>query len=518
MLILLLHLTMLNIRHILRLYSQNQTRSEIIIQTGIHRHILKKIIDDFKASKLSFSEINELSDKDLEELFKKPPDNLYNEKLRTLYGLFPEIDKELKRKGVTKKLLWEEYKKKYPDGASSTSFLLHFSRWKARKTPIMRQNHKAGDKLFIDFAGEKLNITDKETNKEKPVEVFVAVLGASQFTYVEAVFTQRKQDFITACENALHFFGGAPAAIVPDNLRAAVTKSDKYEPTINETFADFAEHYNTTILPARAYRPTDKAVVENTIKIVYTRIYAKLRNDVFYSIETLNEAILLALEEHNNQIVTGRDSSRRQQYEEVEKSTLLPLSAIRYEFKRQLFATVAKNGHVALSPDRHYYSVPYSFIGKRVKVLFTSYNVEIFHNYERVAIHKRVQSPFKYTTDKEHLPPTHRFVAEMEPDRLLVIADEIHKDVKLFLTKILTAKKHPEYLYKVCMGVLNLSKKFGNERLTRACQRSLIFGIYNYRIVKKILDSGLDIQENEDLKEETQMPPHDNIRGNDYYK
>lgn len=508
---------MLNIRHILRLYTQNQTQSEIIIQTGIHHLILKNIIKDFKTSKLSFAEINELSDRDLEELFKKPPENLHSEKLKTLYSLFPQIDRELKRKGVTKGLLFEEYKKKHPDGAGRSAFLFHFSQWKARKIPTMRQNHKAGDKLFIDFAGERLNITDKETNKVKQVEVFVAVLGASQFTYVEAVFTQRKEDFISACENALQFFGGVPAAIVPDNLRSAVTKSDKYEPTINETFADFAEHYNTTILPARAYRPTDKAVVENTVKIVYTRIYARLRDDVFYTLESLNNAILVALEEHNNQTLTGKDCSRKQQYEQIEKSVLLPLPAMRYEFKKQLYATVAKNGHVALSPDKHYYSVPFSCIGKRVKVLFTSYNVEIYDNYERVALHKRVQSPFKYTTDKEHLPPAHRFVAEQEPEKLLVAADDIHKDVKLYLVKILETKKHPEYLYKICIGVLNLSKKYGNERLTKACQRAIIFGIYNYRIVKKILESGLDIQEIEG-DDQTEMPLHDNIRGSDYYK
>ena len=437
---------MLNIRHILRLHTQNQTTSEIIVQTGIHRLILKKIINDFKGSKLSFSEINELSDKDLEDLFKRPPENLHSKKLKTLYSLFPEIDRELKRNGVTKALLWEEYKRKYPDGASSSAFLFHFSQWKARKTPTIRQNHKAGDKLFIDFAGEKLIIKDKEAGKEKPVEVFVAVLGASQFTYVEAVMTQRKEDFISACENALHFFGGVPAAIVPDNLRSAVTKYDKYEPTINETFADFAEHYSTTILPARAYRPKDKAIVENTIKIIYTRIYARLRDDVFYSLESLNNAISVTLEEHNNQILTGKDYSRRQKYEEVEKSVLLLLPAMRYEFKKQLYATVTKNGHVALSLDKHYYSVPYGCIGKRVKVMFTNYKVEVFDNYQLIAIHKRLQRPFKYTTDKEHLPPAHRFVADLEPDKLLTMADEIHKDVKLYIAKILDIKQHPEYL------------------------------------------------------------------------
>jgi transposase len=348
--------------------------------------------------------------------------------------------------------------------------------------------------------------------------VFVAVLGASQLTYVEAVMTQKKEDFITACENALHFIGGVPAAIVPDNLRSAVTKSDKYEPTINETFADFAEHYNTTILPARAYRPTDKAVVENTVKIVYTRIYAKLRDEVFYSIETLNDAILAALDEHNNQILTGKDYSRRRQFEEVEKSTLLSLPAMRYEFKQQLYATVAKNGHVALSLDKHHYSVPYNCIGKRVKVMFTNYTVEVFHNYERVAIHKRLQSPYKYTTDREHLPPAHRFVAEMESDRLLIKADEIHKDVKLCITKVLEIKQHLEKSYKICSGILNLSKKYGNARLIKACQRALNFDIYNYKTIKKILENGLDVSEDDEYNTEVEMPQHDNIRGSDYYK
>jgi len=509
---------MLNIRHILRLHSQNHTTSEIIVQTGIHNLTLKKIIKDFKTSKLSFQEINELSDKDLEDLFEKPIGNQHSEKLKTLYNLFPEIDKELKRKGVTKALLWEEYKRKHPDGTGRSQFLFHFSQWKARKIPIMRQNHKAGDKLFIDFAGEKLFIKEKETGKDKPVEVFVAVLGASQLTYVEAVMTQRKEDFISACENSLHFFGGVPGAIVPDNLRSAVTKSDKYEPTINETFADFAEHYNTTILPARAYRPTDKAVVENTVKIVYTRIYAKLRDVVFYSIEKSNESILTALDEHNNQILTGKNYSRRQQFEEVEKSTLLPLPAMRYEFKKQLYATVAKNGHVALSLDKHHYSVPFGCIGKRVKIMFTSYNVEVFHNYERVAIHKRIQSPYKYTTDREHLPPAHRFVAEMESDRLLIKADEIHKDVKLCITKVLEMKQHLEKSYKICSGILNLSKKYGNDRLIKACQRALNFDIYNYKTIKKILENGLDVSEEDDCNTEVEMPKHDNIRGSDYYK
>ncbi len=506
---------MSNIRHILRLHCQNQTLSEIIVQTGIHRPTLNKIIKDFKNSGLSFNDINELNDSDLDDLFKKPETN-QGERLKILYSLFPSIDKELKRKGVSKMLLWEEYKQKYPEGSGRSTFLFHFSQWKARTSPVMRMPHKMGDKLFIDFAGDKLYITEKDDDKTKLVEVFVAILGASQLTYVEAVRSQKKEDFIMACENALQYYGGAPAAIVPDNLKSAVTESDKYEPTINETFADFAEHYNTTILPARAYKPKDKALVEIAVKIMYSRVYAKLRDRTFYSMEELNEAILICLEEHNNQIVTGRNRSRRQHFEEEEKDVLTPLPDMHYEFKKQLYATVAKHGHVALSLDRHYYSVPHQYIGKKVKVTFTPYKVEIYHNYDRIALHKRWQTPFKYTTDKEHLPATHRFVAEMEPDRFLRLASEIHDDVKNYIGCILEFDTHPEQLFKMCTGILNLAKKYGNERLTKACQRAFDFGIYNYKTVKKILENRLEKHEaDEELTES--MPQHDNIRGSDYY-
>jgi|ERR1700757_1266454 len=504
-----------NIRHILRLHTQNQTQSEIIVQTGIPRKTLKKYINDFKKSGLTFTEINELNDKDLEELFVKPEEPV-NEKLETLYSLFPAMDKELKRKGVTKRLLWKEYINKYPEGAGRSQFSWHFSQWKSRVAPTMHKEHKAGDKLYIDFAGEKLSIIDKKTGEMKLVEVFVAVLGASQLTFVEAVNSQQKEYFIPACEDALHYYGGVPAAIVPDNLRSAVTKSHKYEPTINETFADFAQHYNTTILPARAYKPKDKALVEIAIRIIYTRIYAKIRNEKFYSLEELNRAILLALDEHNNQLVTGKDFSRRQRFEEIERGALLPLPLIRYELKKQQLVTVLRNGHVSLGEDKHYYSVPYEFIGKKVKIMYSRYNVEVFYNYERIALHKRLQSPYKYTTDKEHIPQAHRFVNELEPAWLLAQAGEIHKDVKRYISKILDKKHYHERGYKICLGVLSFAKKVGNERLTKACQRAFNYGIYDYRTIKKILEKNLDKQEEE--SNQSEMPQHDNIRGENYYK
>jgi transposase len=494
--------------------------SEIIVQTGISKKTLKNIIEEFKKSQLPFNEINELSDKDLEDLFSEVNKTESDEKIRVLTALFPYIDRELKRKGVTRNLLWEEYKKKHPDGVGISYFNTYFQLWKAMSVPTMRQQHKAGDKIYIDFAGEKLTIIDKQSGIEKKVEVFVAILGASQLTYVEALMSQKKEDFIPACENALHYYGGVPAAIVPDNLKSAVTKSHRYEPTINETFADFAEHYNTTILPTRAYKPKDKALVEGAVNIIYTRIYAKMRNIKFYSLEELNKAISILLKEHNNQILTGKDYSRRQQFESVEKQTLLELPIMRYEFKKQVITTVAKHGHVCLSQDKHYYSVPYGFIGKRVKVMYTQYNVEIFYEYKRIAAHLRLrQNPYEYTTEKEHLHPTHQYVMSLRPERFLVEAEEIHKDVKRYILKIIEGTNHhTEFKNRVCQGVLSLAKKFGNERLTKACQRALDYGIYNYRTIKKILVNGLEKDEVEKINEQLNMPQHDNIRGSDYYK
>jgi len=507
---------MYNIRHILRLHTQNQTQSEIIVQTGIQRKNLKKYIEIFKASRLNFDELNELSDKDLDELFVIPQEPV-SEKIQALLKYFPTIDRDLRKKGITIQLLWEEYIQKHPEGASLAHFKRHLFRWKSRIAPVMRKEHKAGDKLYIDFAGERLKIYDRMTGEPKSVEIFVSILGASQLTFVQAVMSQQKEDFIPACEDALHFYGGVPAAIVPDNLRSAVTKSHKYEPTINETFADFAEHYNTTILPARAYRPTDKALVEIAINIIYTRIYAKLRDQRFHSLEELNAAILIALDEHNNQLLTGRDYSRRQKFEEIEKNTLLPLPQLRYEFKKQLYATVQTNGHVALAADKHYYSVPYKFVGKKVKVMYTRYNVEVFYQYDRIAIHKRMKTAYSYTTDQEHLDPRYKFVNYLSPEKFISIAEGIHKDVKLYIIKILNKNHHPEKSYRLCSGVLSFAKKVGNERLIKACQRANTYGLYDFNTIQKILQKGLDkVVEPEEC--EIPMPAHENIRGGDYYK
>lgn len=509
---------MSRIRQILQLHNQGRSKLQIAFQTGISRNTLKKYLKSFTQHKLTFAEISTLSDKDLEELFVKPEEKPATEKLQTLLALFPSLDKELKKKGVTRQLLWEQYRKAHPDGLGLSQFKHYLAQWKAQTSPTMRMEHKAGDKLYVDFAGDKLGLVHEQTGELTEVEVFVAILGASQLTYVEAVGSQGKEDFIAACENALHYCGGVPQAIVPDNLKSAVTKSSKYEPTLNETFLDFAQHYATAILPARAYRPRDKALVENAVKLTYSRIYARIRGTTYHTLPQLNIAIGTALEEHNNALLKGRHYSRRGQFEEVERTALMPLPPLRYELKKCLYATVAKNGHVALSTDKHYYSVPYRYIGKKVKLLFSPHSVEIYYNYQRIALHGRVKVPYHYTTEKEHLASAHRFVAEWTPQKFISWAEKIHQDVKLYIIEVLQRKQHPEQAYKACIGILSFAKKVGNERLAGACRRALSYGVYNYKTIQAILEKELDKKDAPEETDHLRMPLHDNIRGENYYR
>ncbi len=414
-----LTISMSKIRKILKMYSQQRAIMTIAAQADASRNTVKKYIAAFNDSGFTFEEVNALNDKELEDLFGKSREHPPNARMQSMLRCFPHVDKELKRTGVNRQMLWEAYYKEFPDGYQYSQFCFYYNQWKARVNPTMHMDHKVGDKLYVDFAGEKMSYTDKETGEIMPVEVFVAILGASQLTYVEAVMSQQKEDFIAACENTLHFIGGVPAAIVPDNLKAAVTKSSRYEPTLNETFEDFADHYGTTILPARAYRPRDKALVEGAVKIIYTKIYAPLNKHVYHSLTELNTAIWQTLEGHNSQLLKGRNYSRKLQFEEIERQTLAPLPVLRYQFKKQFQARVIKNGHVNLGPDKHYYSVPYRYIGKRVKLLYSRTIVEIYSNYERIALHPRNKNPYGYTTDKEHMASTHRFKSDWTPDMFL---------------------------------------------------------------------------------------------------
>ncbi len=412
--------------------------------------------------------------------------------------------------------MWEEYYQKHPTGLKSSQFCDYYLKWGKKVNPVMHMNHKAGDKMFVDYAGKTLELVDPQTGEVIDVQFFVAILGASQYTYAEASMSQKKEDFTASVENAMHFFKGVPAAIVPDNLKSAVTRSNRYEPTLNETFLDFAEHYGTTILPARVYKPRDKALVEGAVKILYQRIYPILREKPYHNLNDLNQAILKELEAHNNKKLTGRPTSRILLFNEDEKDKLQPLPVDRYEIKQLSFASVMQNGHVVLSKDRHYYSVPFQYIRKKVKLVFTTTNVEIYYKYNRIAIHKRDYRPYCYTTVTEHLASTHQFMTDWTPQRFINWAASIDEGVKEFIVNVLENKQHPEQAYKSCMGVLSFAKKVGNERLINACKRALEHHVYNYKIIQKILEKGLD-KLNTEAHVEPELPIHENIRGKHYY-
>ncbi len=508
---------MKRLRTVLRLYDKGRSRRSIAQACGLSKNTVKKYLQIYLDLKIPWDELKELNDKELSVLFVQAAERPPNRKLDQLYTYFPYVQKELRKTGVTRRLLWEEYHRKHPDGYKLSQFCEHYRRWSKRVSPSMHIEYKAGDKLLLDYAGKKFVITDRLTKEEREVETYVSILGASQLIYVEVSESQQKVDLILSSEEALIYYRGVPQAMVTDNLKSAVTKSHRYEPQLNADFADFAEHYGMAVLPTRAYKPKDKALVEGAVKIVYQKIYAPLRGQTFYSLEELNAAIRPFLEQINNSKLTGRPYSRREFFEEVEAKTLSPLPATRFEIRSYCHATVAQNGHVRLAEDRHFYSVPYKYIRKKVRIAYTSKEVKIYYQYDCIAVHKRTKSPFNYTTDPDHLASTHKQYTKWNPEYFLKWASDIHPDVEALIYQVLEKKQHPEQAYRSCMGVLGLHKKVGSERFIQACALALEHGRHSYGWVQSILERGLDKIRRED-QPDAALPAHDNIRGSEYYK
>lgn len=508
---------MSKLRHVLKLHCQGQNKLQISITTGLSRNTVKKYIRVFTGLKTTWEDINQLSDKELDEQFCVEPELVVDGRLAPLHDFLNAQEKRLRQRGVTLLRLWEVYQVQFPEGFKVTAFYRHYNLWKKRAHPSMHMVHKAGDKVFVDYTGEKLPVLDPESGEIRLMEIFVAILGASQLTFVEAVETQRVEDFIACSENALHYFGGTPNAIVPDNLKSAVTKSNRYEPKLNENFEAFADYYGMAVLPARAYKPKDKALVEGAVKIAYIRIFASLPKELPTSLEELNARIRVLLDAHNQTRFKGRNYSRLEQFEEMERATLQPLPEKRFELRSSSVATVMKNGHVCLGADKHYYSVPYGYISKKVRVLYSKSVVEIFYKYESIAQHQRVRSAHNYTTDPSHMATQHQVLAEWNPDYFMEQARGIGKDVEYYIAQVLNKKPHPEQAYKSCQGILSFGKRVGHQRLIKACQRAHAYGLYHYRAIEDILNRGMDLF---DLEEDRQlpMPKHDNIRGKDYYQ
>jgi transposase len=507
---------MIKLKQIFLLKARDESISNISRIVDSSRNTVKKYIRLAEEKNLDFNKLAQKPEFELEKIFAEPVKHS-KDRVDQLHALFPKFTSEINRVGVTRWTLWGEYKVKHPDGFSYAHFCDYFSKWLQSKKATMYLEHEPGAHAFFDHTGKKLQFVDKETGEIIPVEVFVGILGNSQLTYVEASLTQKKHDFINSVENALHYFQGVPRSLVPDNLKSAVTKADKYEPEINRTFLDFANHYNTAVIPARSRKPQDKALVENAVKIVYSRIFAPLRNQTFFSLDQLNEAISDLLEEHNNMNFSRENISRRKRFEQDEKDFLSPLPSKKFEIKSFKQAKVMKIGHVQI--EKHYYSVPYRFIGKNVKIVYTQTEVNIFYQGQCIAFHRRGYKKFAYTTNSDHLSSTHKFVSEWTPQKFIDWAAAIDPIVKSYIEKVIEKKTYPEHAYRSCVGILSYEKKIGKQRLIKAIERATFYQVYNYKVIKKILQGNLDMLMDEELNlPQRTLPFHENIRGANNYK
>lgn len=507
---------MSKVRQIIKLFSiQNMGKKKIGERLGMSKNTVKMYVDYYHRLRMPWEELSKLTDYELNKLFHPPKDILLNDRMVQLYDFFPEMEKQLRRRGMTVRKQFKAFKAEHPESYSETAFYGYYNRWSNKANPSMHMVHKVGDKMYVDFAGATLPYVDTDTGEIKNAQIFVAILGWSQYTYVEAMRNQTIEEFVTGCENAIRYFKGVPLAIVPDNLKSAVFKASKYEPSLNENFKAFADHYGISILPARSRKPKDKAHVENMVKISYQNIYTNIPEKEIMPLNELNIHIWHHLTVLNDGTLTGKECSRTDQWM-MEISALSPLPATCYEMLKIKLVTVTKFGHVLLTEDQHKYSVPHGLIGKKLKMQYSRLEVALYDQYELVAKHKRLRSAGNFTTDPSHLSPQHLYVTEWNPAFFMEKAKAIDPTVEYYIGKVLAKKEHPEHTYKACMGILSFVKRVGAHRLIKACKRANEFGYYNYRIIEDILKNNLD-KYDEDI-ESSPMPAHDNIRGGSYYE
>ena len=484
----------------------------------VSRTAVAKYLECFRGSGLTWEQAQELPDSELLAVLEGQRVTQTSARYEQLAERFPTMVKELRRKGVTLQLLWEEYLSEHPDGYQNSQFCHHFHLWRKSAEVSMHIDHKAGEQLFVDYAGDKLVIVDPDGGTEQPVETFVAILAASELTYVEASATQQSDDWIRSNERALRYCGGCPQAIIPDNLRSAVSRSDPYEPGINPTFDAFAEHYGVVIMPARVRQPRDKALVENAVRLTYQRIYAPLRDRTFHSLDEPGAAIRPLLEQHNARRFQRLPYSRRELFEQIEQPALAPLPAHHFPLQQTREVTVQFNYHVELREDRHYYSVPWRLRTRdprtTVKLLYDERTVSIYYDNLRIVEYQRDRRPGGYTTLPHHMPPQHRWYAEWSAERFLRWARALGANVEAVIEQVLSDAKYPPQGFRSCLGILNLEKSYGAVRLDRACRRALSYDLCSYRRIQNMLKLGL---EEEQEQQPLSFPSHDNVRGSRYY-
>jgi transposase len=508
-------LSMRKIKEILRLkciagYSERQ----IAKSCNIARSTVQEYLKRAEHSGLNWPMACELDDTALEELLypQKPSSSPEQAPMPRMEDLY----RELRRKGVTLQLLWYEYKQQHPNGYQYSFFCELYRKWAKKLDPPLRQKYLAGEKMFVDFAGQTVDIIDTATGEISKAHLFIAVLGASNYTYAEATSAQDLPSWINAHIHAFEYFGGVPQIVVPDNLKAGVTNPCRYEPDINPTYQDLAEHYGITVIPARPGKPRDKAKVESAVLVAERWILAPLRNQTFFSISELNKAIATQLDELNLRTFNKLDTTRKKLFETIDRPALNPLSPHPYEYADWKRARVNIDYHVEV--DRHYYSVPYQLVREQVDVRLTSTTVEILFKNRRVTSHKRNYVPGQHTTLNEHMPKSHQRFLEWTPSRIIKWAARNGPKTEKLVIRILENRPHPEQGFRSALGIIRLADHYSPERLERACTRALAIRAYSYKSVKSILKNGLDRQPLLfESTEQAQSPTHHNIRGKHYY-
>jgi transposase len=484
------------------------SRAQTARALGIGRTTVGEYESRFKSSGLTFPLPETLDDAALEEkLFPKSVPAGTRQVLPLEY-----LAKEMKRPNMTLALLWEEYKKAHPEGYQYSQFAKLYRDYQKTLSYSMRQDHKAGEKGFVDF-GEGLRILDRVTNETVPTNLFVHTWGASSCLFATATRSQDSKSWIEAHVACFDYFECIPKTLVPDNLKAAVIKACRYEPDLNPIYADLAAHYGFCVLPARPRRPKDKAKVENGVLLAKRWILARLRDRVFYSLEELNSAIRILVDEFNDRPLKKLGISRRALFLELDKPNALKLPEHPFEFAQWKSVRVGVNYHIEF--ERHFYSVPYTLIHQELEVRATLSVVEIYKDGQRVLTHQRNYKEHGYTTKKEHMPPSHQKYLEWTPERILEWARKYGPSVKELIEKIMAARAFPEQAYRSCLGIIRLANHYSPDRLDSACRRALSYHLLNYRGVKNILEKGLD--KKEEVQGARVLIRHENLRGPEYY-
>jgi len=494
------------------------SHERIAAATGVSKGAVTKYLQRASAAGIGWPLCSQMDEAQLEALlFPNPAPE------RSGYADpgFAHIHQELKRKGVTLQLLWEEYGAAHPCQAYGYSqFCFHYQRFAASLKRSMRQTHRAGEKLFIDYSGDTVAIIDAFTGEIRRAEIFVAVLGASQYAYAEATWTQQLPDWIDSHVRCFEFLGGAAALLVPDNLKSAIKLACRYEPEANSTYEELARHYFTAILPARPRKPRDKPLVEGGVLLVQRWILARLRNQQFFSLDALNRAIRSLLGDLNNRPFKKLEGCRRSAFEAIDRPALKALPTTRYEFAEWKKVGVGIDYHVEF--EGHFYSVPHTLVKQKLQLRASATCVECFFKGKRVASHARSFIRGKYTTVAEHMPESHRKHMEWTPGRLLNWGLAIGSATRDVVKWQLENRPHPEQGYRACLGLLNLAKHYGEARLEAACKRALAIGAPTRKSIKSILEAKLDQHPDlfpaPDNPLSTVAPHHANVRGADYFR